>query len=313
MPELRRMIPLWSGSANTWDCDEMGHMNVRVYVEKAMEGLGTFASALGMPHAYRENAPSTLLPLEHHIRYIREVHPGKPLSMAGCVLEWDETTALLYQDMRHSDGTPAAAFRTRVQHVDAKSGKPFPWSTRSMAQLEALTGVASDDTKPRGLDPDISPIPSSAANLGFVLKTGAPEIGRGSVPLSHCDVFGRMLAPWFMGRISDSVPNLLYNWRQKVAANTDGAKMGAAVLEYRLIYRKWPRAGDRFVVHTGLARVAEKTHSLSHWMLDPDTGDAWITSEAVAVTFDLNTRKVIPTPPDQMIALEEIAPKGLTL
>lgn len=36
------MIPLWSGIPNTWDCDEMGHMNVRVYVEKAMEGLGNF-------------------------------------------------------------------------------------------------------------------------------------------------------------------------------------------------------------------------------------------------------------------------------
>jgi acyl-CoA thioester hydrolase len=307
------MIPLWAGSANTWDCDEMGHMNVRVYVEKAMEGLGSFAAALGMPHAYRANAPSTIQPLEHHIRYIREVHPGRPIAMTGCVLEWDETTALLYQDMRHGDGTPAAAFRTRVVHIDAKTGKPFPWSSRTRERLSALMGEAPDETKPRGLDPEAAPIDQANATLDFVAKTGAPEIGRGSVPLAHCDVFGRMLASWFMGRVSDAVPNLLYDWRQKVTAKTEGAKMGAAVLEYRLIYRKWPRAGDRFVIHTGLARVAEKTHTLSHWVLDPDTGDAWVTCEAVAVTFDLNTRKVIPTPPDQMRSLEQIAPKGLCL
>ncbi|MEL8056849.1 MAG: thioesterase family protein, partial [Pseudomonadota bacterium] len=89
------MIPLWKGIPNTWDCDEMGHMNVRVYVEKAMEGLGNFAGAIGMPHAFHAGAPSTLQPAEHHIRYIREAHAGAPLIMTGCVVDWDETSALI--------------------------------------------------------------------------------------------------------------------------------------------------------------------------------------------------------------------------
>ena len=128
------MIPLWRGIANTWDCDEMGHMNVRVYVEKEMEGLGSFAGAIQMPRALHANAPSTLLPAAHHIRYIREAHPGKPLTITACVLERAETTALIYHDMRHGDGGPAAAFRTRVIHVDATTGKPFPRIPLSTAQ-----------------------------------------------------------------------------------------------------------------------------------------------------------------------------------
>ena len=307
------MIPLWRGIPNTWDCDEMGHMNVRVYVEKAMEGLGSFAGAIHMPHAFHENALSTLVPAEHHIRYIREAHAGAPLIMTGCVLEWDETSALIYQDMRHGDGRPAAAFRTRVHHVATSTGKPFPWSTRSRAQLEALMGSAPDDTKPRGLNPEIAPIPSSMATMDQVRKAGAPEIGRGLVHPRECDIFGRFWAPWFLGRISDSVPTLLSEWRAKVGASGDGARMGGAVLEYRIIYRKWPRAGDRYVVHSSLADVSEKTHSLAHWVLNPDSGDAYITCQAVAVTFDLDTRKVIPTPPEQIAELEALAPKGLTL
>lgn len=307
------MIPLWRGIPNTWDCDEMGHMNVRVYVEKAMEGLGTLASAFGMPRAFHANALSTLVPAEHHIRYIREAHPGQPLTMTGCVLEWDETSALVYQDMRHSDGRPAAAFRTRVHHVATSTGQPFPWSTRAQAQLEALTAAPPDDTRPRGLDSAVAPTPSSMTTMVQVAKTGAPEIGRGLVLPKECDVFGRFWAPCFMGRISDSVPTLLHDWRAKVAASKSGARMGGAVLEYRLIYRKWPRAGDRFVIHTSLADVAEKTHTLSHWVMNPDTGEAFITSEAVAVTFDLETRKVIPTPAEQIAELEKLAPKGLRL
>ena len=122
-----------------------------------------------------------------------------------------------------------------------------------------------------------------------------------------------MQAAWFIGRISDSVPNLLYDWRKTVAASKDVNKTGGAVLEYRLIYRKWPCAGDRFVVHSSLAGSAEKTHSLAHWVCDPETGDAWVTCEAVAVTLDLTTRKIIPTPPEQLDRLQEIAPKGLRL
>ena len=307
------MIPLWKGIANTWDCDEMGHMNVRVYVEKAMEGLGSFAGALQMPHAYRANAPSTLMVAEHHIRYIREAHAGYPLRMTGCVLEWDETSALLYLDIRHGDGRPAAAFRTRVIHVEAKTGKPFPWSTRTRAQLDALTDTSPDDTRPRGLDPAAEPIDPAQANMATVESCGAPEIGRGLFLPRETDIFGRVAAPWFIGRISDSVPTLLHEWRSKVAASQSDARMGGAVLEYRLIYRKWPRAGDRYVIHTSLADVAAKTHSLSHWMLDPDTGEAWLTSQAVAVTFDLDKRKVIPTPPEQIEELGKLAPPGLRL
>ena len=48
-------------------------------------------------------------------------------------------------------------------------------------------------------------------------------------------------------------------------------------------------------------------------MLNPDTGEAYCTSEAVAVTFDLNTRKVIEANPEHMAMLEKRVPKGLSI
>ena len=307
------MIDLWKGSANSWDCDEMGHMNVRVYVEKALEGLGTLAAAIQLPHAYRSGANSTLQPSDQHIRFIREVMPGRPLSMRGCVLEWDETSVLVYQEIRHSDGQPAAAFRTRLLHIDARTGLPFPWNPAAQACLEALIDSPPDDTQPRGLDISQMPVAADIANMKTVADVEAPEIGHGTIPVQHIDVHGRMLASWFIGRISDSVPNLLFDWRKEVASATTGSKMGAAVLEYRLVFRKWPRAGDRFVIHSSLEKIGDKTHSLVHWVLDPEDGKAWATTQAVAVTFDLNTRKVITTPPGPMQALAKIAPRGLNL
>jgi acyl-CoA thioester hydrolase len=89
--------------------------------------------------------------------------------------------------------------------------------------------------------------------------------------------------------------------------------MGAAVVEYRLIYRRWPRAGDLMTLHSALAEANEKTHRLCHWMMDPVSGQAWLTSEAVALTFDLVKRKVIPTPADELAALAKMAPGSLRL
>ncbi len=307
------MIKLWQGSANTWDCDEMGHMNVRPYVEKAMEGMGRFAFEVDMPGAFEENSASTLLPLRQHIRYMREAMPGQPLTMLGGVLDWGDDWVDLYQEMRHGDGTPAAAMRTRLAHAEARSGRPFQWNARSRARLEALKVQPPNKTAPRSLDPDGEVLQRNDANSAAADAVGAPVIGAGMVAPSQVDAHGRMWAPWFIGRVSDSVPNLLFDWRQRVAASAGGERTGGAVLEYRLVYRRWPRTGDLFEVRTGLNKVEEKFHSLVHWMLDPETGEAWMTSEAVAVTFDLDTRKIIPTSGDQMAELEQIAPRGLKI
>ncbi len=50
-----------------------------------------------------------------------------------------------------------------------------------------------------------------------------------------------------------------------------------------------------------------KANRLVHWILDPVTGAAWASVEAVAITFDLNTRKAFVAPDEMRDALKEIA------
>ena len=45
-------VEVWRGAVQAWECDEMGHMNVRFHLAKAMQGLAGAAAALGMPHAF---------------------------------------------------------------------------------------------------------------------------------------------------------------------------------------------------------------------------------------------------------------------
>jgi len=305
------MIRLWQGSANTWDCDENDHMNVRVYVEKAMEGLGLLAHAMGLPSMFHANAVSTLIPARQHIRFIREVMAARPLSLWGGVTAIGETSVDTYQEMRHGDGSVAAAFRMRLIHARSDDGRPFAWSADTRARLETLRVTPPEQTAPRSLDLDTDGIVPEEVTRARAETVGAPAIGAGMVLAHHLDIHGRMWAPWFIGRVSDAVPNLLHAQRQEAGEAAGAARVGGAVLEYRLNFHDWPGAGDLFEVRSGLGRVQEKVHSLVHWMLDPDTGRAWMTSEAVAVTFDLDTRKVLPVSPAWIEALEARAPRGL--
>lgn len=307
------MIPLWQGSCNQWDCDEMGHMNVRVYVEKQLEGMAAFAHFLGMPEAFRAKSPSTIIPVDQHIRFVREVLPGKPISMRGCVLEIGESDAVIYQELRHLDGSLSAAFRTRIVHIDTIEKERFPWSKRTRALMENLKGVTPDEALPRSFDPDGPGLPASDISLSKAEALGAPRIGMATVPPQHCGVHGWMEPSWFIGRLSDMVPNLLYDWRMRVGTQTGEKRMGAAVLEYRLRYHRYPRAGDLMVAHSSFGGVKGKTHSLVHWMLDPVSDTPWATSEVVAITLDLDKRKAVAAPPEMIGELERMAPIGLKI
>ena len=309
------MIELYRGSINTWECDEMGHMNVRFYVAKAMEGLAELAHIVGLGHAFRANAQSTLRPRDQHIRFLREAHAGAPFTMTGCVLEVSDTSVLLYQQITHGTGEPCAAFRTWIDHIDVHTGGAFAWTAETRKRLEALKDGAPAACGPRSIDLSVPARPS--ATMADADAIDAPVIGRGVVLPQHIDLAGRMMPEFFLGRVSDSVGHLLRPWREKVGreaeARGESVKLGGAVLEYRLVYRRWPRAGDRFVIRSSGGFHKAKTHSFIHWLIDPESGEAWCTTEAVAVVLNLVTRKIMPATPELQASLRNVAPAGLSV
>lgn len=306
-------MEIWRGGVNTWECDEMGHMNVRFYVTKAIEGLVGLAAALGLPHAFSAHAGSTLMVREQHIRFLREAHAGAALHMTGGVLEMGEDEARLLMLLWHSDsGALAASFQTVVAHVTPAEGRAFPWPRRTLDQAAALTIDLPDQARARSIS--LAPV-ASIAGLARADELGLIRIAQGAVSPADCDLFGRMRAEQFIGRVSDGISRLIRSFRETVvsgAADPPG-RVGGAVLEYRLIHLDWPRAGDRLEIRSGLKDADARTKRMVHWMIDPDTGKAWGTSEAVAVTFDLDARKIVPITEAARVELMKHAKAGLAL
>ena len=306
-------VEVWRGGVNTWECDEMGHMNVRFYVTRAMEGLVGLAASLGMPRAYAPEAGATLRLREHHIRFLREAHAGGQLHMRAGVLSMDETEAQVVQVLYHSvTGEPSATVVSRVSHVAAGDGRPFAWSRQALERAGGLTVALPAYAAPRGIGLDPFETQASQARADAL---GVKVIAAGAVSPQDCDVFGRMRAEQFIGRISDGIPQLVGQVRATIAAKaaSQPKRVGGAVLEYRLVYLDWPRAGDRVAIHSGLAAIEARTQRVVHWMLDPATGKPWGTSIAVAAALDLDARKIIEATPQALATLSALTIPGLGL
>jgi acyl-CoA thioester hydrolase len=306
-------VEVWRGGVNTWECDEMGHLNVRFYVARAMEGMVGLASALGLAGAFRVHSPATLIVKGHHIRFLREALSRAPLHMVGGIVDIDDHTALFLQLLIHSTtGELAASFQTRVVHATARDERPFPWSSVTRRLAESLCMEVPERARPRSLSLAAS---AGTASLGEAERLGLIRLGGGAVGPVDCDVFGRMRPELFIGRVSDGVPALGAALRAAESSSPADrpSGVGGAVLEYRVAYLAWPRAGDRFEIRSGLSAVGERTQNLVHWLLDPESGRAWATAEAVAISLDLEARKVIPISVEDQVRLRGRIVPGLSI
>jgi acyl-CoA thioester hydrolase len=229
------------------------------------------------------------------------------------VIEISDTEARVLQLLVHTaTGQLAATFQTTIAHVTPREGEAFPWPRVVHERAAALKVEVPDQARARSLD--LSPF-EATAGLERAQALGLKRIGLGALSPTDCDVFGRMRAEQFIGRVSDGIGAFIGPFRDTVVAHAEHkpARVGGAVLEYRLVQLAWPRAGDRVELRSGLVGTEGQAMRVVHWMLDPTTGKAWGTSEAVAITFDLDARKVAPISDAARAALAKSAVAGLAL
>jgi acyl-CoA thioester hydrolase len=305
------MQTLWRGNANAWECDELGHLNVRFYLAKATEAVGALAQMIEMPGAFKPKAAATLVARTITLRFLAEVQPGAPLAIRGGIIDHTDTglTAALVLDHCAMD-KPAATFTVRLDHYAPDFKRTFPWSSRTHAALARLAIAPPPGISPRSLSDEP---PETNVSLTRADELGLEEVGRGMINPHELDALGCMRAEFALGKISNSVVHLNAGFPEQWAAFREGRALDAAsaVLEARLNFHRWPRVGDGYVVRTGLARVTDKVRTLVHWVCDPVTGAPLWTMEAVGCLMDLNARKLKPAEPDSLAQMQAAVVEGL--
>jgi acyl-CoA thioester hydrolase len=297
---------IWRGGVTPWQCDEMGHMNVRFYLTAASEGLVNLAALMGMPRAYTPGASSTLLLREHHVRFLKEARPGAGLVMTGGVLDMGECDATLLLLLFHVTGEPAATMTAKVTHVTPRDLRPFPWTRATRETAPPLTIAAPEFAAPRSVRVD--PITTSAS-LAAADALGLERAATGAVMPADCDVFGRMTPDQMLARIYASVGTLLRQSQDAVLQAEPDLKgrLGGAAVEYRVVYHAWPGAGERVEMRSGHRELTPKMRRVIHWLLDPTSGQPWATAEMVSLFLDLKARRSL-TLPDHALRAMDIEP-----
>jgi len=290
-------VEVWKGGVTLWECDTQGHLNVRFYVAKAMEGLGSLAAELGMPRAFSPTAASTLRVREVYVRFLREARAGAQLSMRGGVLAIGDSDARLLLIMQHATGEPAAAFQIAAEHVVVGDGRATPWPPGVLDPARRLTVEAPAHAQPRTLSLGAA---ETSASLERARALNLQRTGFTVLRAQDCDAFGRMRFDDFLGRIGDGMPGLAGFRPGDPAAR----RTGSAAVEYRLILFDAPRAGDRIDLRSAVVEVTSHYRRTAHWLLDPETGRAWGVAANVGVGFDLETRKFATLAPEQVAAAQ---------
>lgn len=305
---------VWHGGVNAWECDDMGHMNTRFYVQRATEGLAMLFAQTGMPGIFSPHSPTTAVIREMHIRFHREARISARLQMSGAITSLGDTNAralLVLRDV--ATGETKATFRVILDHVDRDNESspvfwPGPFSERAAAQIV----TEPDNALPRSTGS--APVTSSASGRR-AREIGLMRIGAGAIGPDRLDAFGRMAAHCFIGAVSDGIRTLTAPFRE-IAALHEGIpskRVGGAVVEFRILHLDWPRAGDVYEIHSGLASVEGSAKSIIHWMLDPISERVYGSMQSIAVDFDLEHRSIIKPTPAALADLRAYCVPELTL
>jgi acyl-CoA thioester hydrolase len=119
--------------------DENGHMNMRYYLAIFDDAGYPFVDSLGLGLEMRARTQSGGFDLEHHIHYLREVHPGEEvavyLRVVGRTLKRMHYLMFMVNETR---GTLASIFECVNAFADLSIRRTAPWPAEAAERLDRL-------------------------------------------------------------------------------------------------------------------------------------------------------------------------------
>jgi acyl-CoA thioester hydrolase len=281
-------------------------MNVRHYFARANQGLATLALELGLLPSQLRRDGSALCARDQHVRFLREMRPGAYYTLRAGVVQASREALQVYEELLflHS-GEVAASMLSEVALLEVATGRALPFPEAVLERAGALRTDVPALSAPRGIErstPRTPPLRQEALDRGLVGAYLAP------VQPEDCDAHGLMHEAAFMARVSDGIGHFFNALR---GPRSKG--VGGAALEYRYVFHERPQLGDVIEVRSGLKGIGNKTTHIGHWIFNLETGRCVATSEAVAVSFDLTTRKALAIPPEARAELEKHVVPGLSV
>lgn len=277
------LLPVYAGSVNRWECDENDHLNVRFFAHKMQQTLqyGLIESGIATQDSVNQLCRSVV---SQHMRHQAEARIAVPMTGLFGVVEAEAQHLRVITELRNS-----ATETVLATYVMDLSGD---FTASKAASIELA--VCPDYAQPRGIE--AVPFYLAGESADQLIERGCAVIGRGVIQPDECDADGFMQMFMYMGRNSDSMPNLFARFEGVERGN---GVVGGAVLEYRMNRFSHLRQGSRYQLLSGVKSLSEKLQHFVHVLFDVDTGQMVSGSEALAISMDLVARKSIAIPEER--------------
>jgi len=280
-------------------------MNMRHYVHKTDEARRSLFINLGLTSAFKSGTVSSIRCRDFHIKYQGEARPGDSLRIDSAIITLEDATAQICHVMRHRDNRIAATAIETVEHIYLPEDKIFAWPRRVQSAAPHYTATLPAPAKPRNIDGNIT---HKGPSLDTLKDAGISVLGAGVFNASELDITQRVTMGYFFGRTTSTIGWFRKGWPEFDDPTYHAQGKSGALLEMKAVVHKFPGQGDAYVYAPALTGVNAYTREFIHNILDPVTGENWVSMQASGCKFDLNERKLIRATEEDLVMLR----KGIT-
>lgn len=305
-------VHTWSGEASQWECDDLGHLNMRHYLYKIAQARQMLGLLLGLTSSFKKDAHSTFRVREFHIRYLGEARPGAPLRVQSAITDLRKTDMDMVHIMYHFDGRPACSVSERVDHISTRTQDSFPWPSRVREAAQPYIIPMPEIAKSKGIDLTAAP---SLMSEQDAITGGMQVIGKGVFRPDETDIWGRVPPQALLGRVTETVGQFTTAWPEMFESESlsGNRPINGAILEGRMILGSPPEAGDGYTFYSGIKDAGPNVRALVHKLYNVVSGDLIASMQGVGCLMDLEARKHVKTPQDTIDRLNVAAVPGLAV
>ena len=134
------------GTVHAWQCDHMGHVNVRAYTELFEQACWQLYERIGLTPSLLRAGEISMAAVQQNISYQRELLGGDTIVVRSGVLEIRERVLRFVHELQNCEsGEKCAVCEFTVVCLDtkARTSRPFPHAVAQSARQLLVTYPAS--------------------------------------------------------------------------------------------------------------------------------------------------------------------------
>jgi acyl-CoA thioester hydrolase len=282
-----KLIAGYRGAVETWECDQMKHMNVQFYSSRASASLSHLLNAIGLSPARIRKEKKSFRYQDLRIQYMEEMHVG----------------AIMYgvSGIRQVENGRIQAF---THLFDAVTDKLSSVSEFHLTYQDLNTGDVLDvpadvhDKACQLADPHddlYCPAPMRSVIMPAKAMDHMFETNRSAVDVWECDAFSNIEVRNVIARFSDAASHIMGSvgiTREMQRARN----LGSAALDYYTEFIRPVRMADSLVLKSGLLDRKPKNFAFGHHLINGDTNEIVNCTTVIGCYFDMTARKSVPLP-----------------